>query len=116
MFKGEKMKGLSLPINLVVIIAIAVLVLLAAAAFFAGGFGPASGTVSDSAALNKACGIWQSRGCSDTIADFEIPGYYPAGGNTLGRLTEACDRVLGSQEISSTSTCYTYCCSEKLTG
>lgn len=108
------MKGLSLPINLVVIIAICVLVLLAVAAFFAGGFGGGTASISDSAALQKGCGMWQSRGCKVNDCDLEVPGYDFNADKKLNTLSEACLRILGSGSCTvATDECFKYCCSER---
>ncbi len=98
------MKGLSLPINLIVILVIALLVMLAGAAFFAGGFGSGASTMSDSAALQKGCGMWISRGCKNTeiASEIQIEGYYPDGSETKGTLETACTKV-GVD-------CWSYCC------
>ncbi len=44
-----------MPINLIVVIAIAVLVLIVLAAFFSGAFGSSVGSMDRQAALNTAC-------------------------------------------------------------
>ncbi len=108
------MKGMSLPINLVVIIAICVLVLLAVAAFFAGGFGSGAASIGDSSALQKGCGMWKSQGCKLNSCDIGIVGYdYDADG-VPNMLSDACQRVLGSGLCAETTDqCFIYCCSER---
>jgi hypothetical protein len=109
------MKGMSLPINLVVIIAIAILVLLALAAFFASGFGGGTASISDAQALNKGCGIWKSRGCAGAdsggvyteLETITIPGYVDPSSGEQKSLGEACVAVLQDSEGSK---CYEYCC------
>ncbi|MBI4170135.1 MAG: hypothetical protein HY514_00430 [Candidatus Aenigmarchaeota archaeon] len=54
------MKGLSLPINMIVIIAIAVLVLIVVAAFFASQTGAGFDTVAVNNAFNEGCGLLRS--------------------------------------------------------
>jgi hypothetical protein len=54
------MKGISLPINAIVIVAIAVLVLVVIAAFFSGMLIPSSLEIQRESALNKACNIWRT--------------------------------------------------------
>ncbi len=108
------MKGLSLPINLIVILVIALLVMLAGAAFFAGSFGSGSSAMSDTAALQKGCGMWMARGCKQVptgfpvsvgVPEISIPGYYPDGQTEDGTLSQACAKVLGPNVD-----CWSYCC------
>ncbi len=49
------MKGMTLPINMIVIIAIAVLVLVVVAGFFSGWFSSGTGTFKLEQEFNKAC-------------------------------------------------------------
>lgn len=49
------MKGISLPINMIVIVAIAVLVLVVTAGFFGGFFGSNVGTIQLEQAISNAC-------------------------------------------------------------
>jgi len=49
------MKGLELPISMIVIIAVAVLVLVVVAAFFAGYFGTGTGAISLESAFSRGC-------------------------------------------------------------
>ena len=59
-------KGLSLPINLIVILAIAILVMVVVAAFFVGAVTPGIGGISLDSALGKACQVWRDTyACSD---------------------------------------------------
>ncbi|MBI5347585.1 MAG: hypothetical protein HZB66_03170 [Candidatus Aenigmarchaeota archaeon] len=102
------MKGMSLPINIIVILIVVLLVLLAVAAFFAGGFGGGTGTMSDTAALQKGCGMWMSRGCKTGEAgSITILGYRPQGATDDVKLAVACNRVLGTPD---TDKCWDYCC------
>ncbi len=61
-------KGISLPINTLVIVAIAVIILLAVAAFFMGVWTPSSGGMQELAAKNQACGQLMNIGCADAEA------------------------------------------------
>ncbi len=80
-----KRKGISLPIEMIVIIAVAVLVLVVIAAFFAGGFGGGSESISANAALVKGCSTWKIRSadCSADMSTINIPGYNPTGIDSL---------------------------------
>jgi len=116
-----------LPVNLVIIIVVAVLVLLAAAAFFAGGFSPSSGTITDSAAWQKGCGMAIARGCGSSLFEntengLQIPSYDPSG-NGLDQfqdstLNEACKRVFqisdsGMDSMTAPEYCKFKCCGIK---
>ena len=50
------MKGIELPVNVLVIVAIAVIVLLGMLTLFMGGFGGFAGTQEQTSAWSKACG------------------------------------------------------------
>ncbi|MBI5060840.1 MAG: hypothetical protein HZB67_00840 [Candidatus Aenigmarchaeota archaeon] len=92
-------KGISLPVEMIVIIAIAVLVLVVIAAFFAGGFGPPGSTITDQAALSKGCNILKLRtpDCSAQLSEIKIPGYNPTGAESMkttgDTLKTVCDRL-----------------------
>lgn len=60
------MKGVELPINILVIVAIAVIVLLGLVALYFTGFGPFSATAGQEAIKNQACTDLNPRaGCTD---------------------------------------------------
>lgn len=61
-------KGMELPINTLVVVAIAVIVILAIAAFFMGGFGGSSKDIQNRQAFLNACSSWVQTGCNN--ADF----------------------------------------------
>jgi hypothetical protein len=70
------MKGIALPINALVIVAIAVIVLLGIVALYFGGFNPFSTSISVEAAKNGACDTLVRYGCNVgtntiTIDDFD---------------------------------------------
>lgn len=68
-------KGLSLPIEMIVIIAIAMLVLVVVAAFFVGGFGGGN-AVTIEAAFQSGCNRLRLENCNyDGISSMTIPGY-----------------------------------------
>ena len=106
------MRGISLPVNVIVIIAIGVIVLLAGIAFFMGGFMPAAGSISDTEAWSRGCGMWKLKGCRK--ADFDtitIPGYDPFGTGSWANLSVACSRTFGTD---GRDFCWNKCCN--LTG
>jgi len=90
------MRGISLPIQTVVGIAIAVIVLLSVVAFFMRSFVPPTSRMSDTDAWNQGCGTWRMRGCvlSD-VDDITIAGYDYDGDGVDDTLAEACSRVFG---------------------
>ncbi|MHA1686746.1 MAG: hypothetical protein ACTSYD_10120 [Candidatus Heimdallarchaeaceae archaeon] len=70
------MKGISLPINALVIVAIAVIVLLGLVALYFGGFNPFSTAITVESAKNDACDTLVRYGCNVntntiTIDDFD---------------------------------------------
>lgn len=70
------MKGIELPINVLVIVALAVIVLLGVIALFSGVFGPGSAGIAMSSAWNQACGGITSSCSADhsgnTVTNFKI--------------------------------------------
>ena len=77
--RGEKVKGVELPINILVIVAIAVIVLLGLVALYFTGFGPFSATAGIEAVKNQACTELNPRaGCTaavDTITvNYDVNG------------------------------------------
>ena len=65
-------KGISLPINMIVILAIAVLVLVVVAAFFVLQVGAGGQTINDQTAWGNGCSTAIARGCS--VSAFQSPG------------------------------------------
>lgn len=59
-------KGMELPVNTLVVVAIAVIVILAIAAFFMGGFGGSSKDIQNRQAFMNECSGWTQTGCGDT--------------------------------------------------
>ncbi|MEM7826665.1 MAG: hypothetical protein QXQ40_00375 [Candidatus Aenigmatarchaeota archaeon] len=101
-------KGISLPVNMIVILAIAAIVLLAVGAFFLSGwFGPGK-TISDFEAWTRGCSIWMTKGCiEDQINSITIIGYDPDGNGSPNNLAEACFRHFG---YTSSRDCWEKCC------
>ncbi|MFH0836576.1 MAG: hypothetical protein V1870_00440 [Candidatus Aenigmatarchaeota archaeon] len=89
-----KQKGISLPIEMMVIIAIAVLVLVVIGAFFIGGAGRLS-TIDDLSAFGQGCQQWKAIGCSGDAggAGITITNYRPTGEATDQSLKLACTRL-----------------------
>jgi hypothetical protein len=73
-------KGVELPINILVIVAIAVIVLLGLVALYFTGFGPFSGVAGQEAIKNQACATLNPRaGCTDDPST--IPVNYDVDGD-----------------------------------
>ena len=67
------MKGVELPINILVIVAIAVIVLLGLVALYFTGFGPFSATAGQEAIKNQACVDLNPRaGCTDDPSTISV--------------------------------------------
>lgn len=60
------MKGLELPMNVIVAVAIAVLVLVVMAAFFSGGFIAPGQTITATDAWSRGCAMSMARGCQES--------------------------------------------------
>jgi hypothetical protein len=87
------MKGLELPLNMIVLIIIAVLVLLVVAAVFTGQFSLNVGIISDSTALERGCQLWRAQSCQTSLfSSIIIPGYKPGGQDADAPLSVACQR------------------------
>ena len=89
------MKGVSLPINIIVIIVIAMIVLLAIIALFMGVWEP--DTLIVEAAKNNACNVLVSTGCDDTtkvyITNFDVDGDTEMGVDDLGAPVDTDDNL-----------------------
>jgi len=57
-------KGMELPVNTLVVVAIAVIVILAVAAFFMGGFGGSSKLIQNQQDFKNSCSAWTQTGCA----------------------------------------------------
>ena len=69
------MKGLSLPINVLVIVVVAVIVLLGIVALYFGGFTPFSSSISVESAKNSACAELVRRQCALTPSTMLLSTY-----------------------------------------
>jgi len=67
------MKGIAIPINTLVILAIAVIVLLAAVAWFMGAFGPTATQQSLKQKFDSSCTTWVMTNCDKTGDGDDIP-------------------------------------------
>lgn len=76
-------KGISLPINMIVILAVAVLVLVVVAAFFVVQTGGSQQTISDQTAWAGGCSTAISQGCSESA--FRSPNDPNGGGLYIAR-------------------------------
>jgi hypothetical protein len=103
-------KGVELPINILVIVAIAVIVLLGLVALYFAGFGPFGGAVSYQAAKNAGCEELVRTGCGDTtaiIVNFDSNGDGTVGGagDTLQALCEGWYGVASGDQIACRQLC-----------
>ncbi|MBU5678614.1 MAG: hypothetical protein QXJ96_01560 [Candidatus Aenigmatarchaeota archaeon] len=91
----KSLKGISLPVNLIVILAVAIIVLLIAVTFLIPFvFGPGI-YIRDDEAWRRGCMIWQQRGCrAEDIENIIIENYDPDGDNKFDNLLVACRRAL----------------------
>jgi len=92
--KGSK--GISLPIEMIVIIAVAVLVLVVITAFFVGNVGSQTNVISDQAALTQGCtDLLFTYNCDSTkMSSVKISSYSATCGGKSGNTLEiACCKV-----------------------
>ena len=98
----DNQKGISLPVETIVIIAIVVLVMVVLVAFFIGGSGKQISSISNDDAFGKGCVIlstqYKCEAASDTVEaknavlrQIQIKDYHPDG-KTSGTLRDACDK------------------------
>ena len=64
------MKGVSIPINTLVMLAVAIIVLLATVAWFMGAFGPAATEETRYQKFKTNCTIWVLTNCEDKSSEF----------------------------------------------
>jgi len=87
-------KGISLPINTIIIIIVCFLVLLAIIMFFTGTFSPAANTTKTESELRNECWKWQRTLYTDTLSSTE----YPLLNTTFNNITEAKRYCTGIEE------------------
>lgn len=81
-------KGMSLPINVIVILAVAVIVLLLIVSFFASGTGQQTSQISYQTALTKACNQYKTvHDCTEEGIE-EVEVEVGSKNMTLGDLTQ----------------------------
>ena len=112
------MKGIELPVNAIVIVAVAVLVLVVLAAFFSGMFGPNVSKVSAQSAWDTGCTMadrrgclqedfgWDGTGCYPDMA-LTVAGYDPDGDTLPNSILEACQVVYNTADCQE---CRNFCC------
>lgn len=81
---AKKLKGISLPIDMLVILAIAVVVLIAVIAVFMGVWNPFSSDQQKRAAFQSACSAWATQGCPETALTRDSDVCKKAVGYVLG--------------------------------
>lgn len=98
------MKGISLPINTVVIIVLAMLVLVALSIYFMTSWGSTYQRSNLYTALTQGCSIWRAKGCDleENLGNIIVDGI---------SLHQACQNVLGNNDFK--QKCYEYCCQKK---
>lgn len=69
------MKGLSLPINVLVIVVVAIIVLLGVVAIYFGGFSPFSSAISVEGVKNGVCEEIVRTGCTKDPATINLPEF-----------------------------------------
>ena len=107
-----KRKGISLPVEMIVIIALAVIVLLAIGAFFAGGILNPTTQSADVNAWASGCGMMKLRGCilTDFTANLDtltVAGYDVNKDGVDESAFTACKRATG---YSTVADCHIDCC------
>lgn len=112
-------KGMELPVNTLVVVAIAVIVILAIAAFFMGGFGGSSKDIQNRQTFLNACGSWVQTGCNNADYDTSIEQAFsvwqpnvdlentPTGQSKIDYLASKCG-CFGSGSGGRSSTCSSY--------
>lgn len=95
MKEKKNIKGISLPINMIVILAVAIIVMLVAVSLIFLVFPGTQPMIKDSQAWSRGCMMWQQRGCrGGDMNNIIIEGYDPDGNNQPNSLADACRRYL----------------------
>ena len=107
----KNFKGISLPIETMVIIAIVILVLVVIVAFFIGGSGQQLNSIGHDAAIGKGCVILGTQNSckingdkESSLRSIQIAGYDPDGDGTSNSLFDACNN-----KGLNADTCWKYC-------
>jgi len=88
------MKGVELPINILVIVAIAIIVLLGLIALYFLGWNPFQMGAGLEGIKNEACAIMVRRGCKDSSSDY----IFKFDGNELTQFDADQDGLVGGDE------------------
>ena len=84
------MKGVSIPINTLVMLAVAIIVLLAAVAWFMGAFGPTATESNLKQRFDTACIKWTSSNCEKDTTTDNVPDNICTAYNDLMKTTGDC--------------------------
>ncbi|GEM_PF-2004003 len=104
----NRLKAISLPVNFIVILAVAVIVMLIVVILMTGIITP-TGTVNDVQAWTIGCEKLIQRGCrGEDIERIIISGYDPDGNGQWDNLFTACQRRFGRDYT--TEMCREACC------
>ncbi|MFH1229374.1 MAG: hypothetical protein V1678_03040 [Candidatus Aenigmatarchaeota archaeon] len=98
------MKGIELPINILVVVAIAVIVLLGMVALYFIGIGPMNTTTSLEATKNTACRLYNGPGMQ-CINAASVVVYYPAGNSTPTTLSDFTNDKYGCSNTATDENC-----------
>ena len=107
------MKGISLPVNTVIVISVAVLVLGLISMFFSSSTGTSTRAISHADAWNRGCSQANARGC--LVNDFGglsgiiIAGYDPNGDGVNDYLWIACKNFFANNGLTAAD-CRAKCC------
>ena len=106
MHLNKKMKVISLPINFIVILAVAIIVLVVAVTLILHSTDIVY--IDDLKAWTQGCGVWKQRGCSENdINNIIIANYDPNKDGVPDNLMTACQRYL---QYTSVEDCKKACC------
>ena len=76
---GNKLKGMSLPIETIVIIVVCILILVVVILFFGGGFNRPAGEITLEGQLRTECNEWgRDSGYKHDAATYAVADAYPA--------------------------------------
>jgi len=92
-------KGISMPINVIIVIIVAVLVLVGLISLYTGTWAPTASSVSSEAAKQAACQVLVSRGCSQEAYEVIVTDKFDANKDGLvdnsDTLKELCNNYYG---------------------
>jgi hypothetical protein len=109
------LKGISLPINAMIVIIITALVLVVIGGYFITGTTTSTRSMSHTDAWNRGCSLAKARGCLQSDFGDEgvsVEGYDPDGDGRDNSVKSACINFLGPVPSGSDSTawCRAQCC------